>query len=185
MILKLAETEGELEAAFQILHDAYVDYGYMEPHPSGLRVTPYHALPSTSVLIAVLNGDVVATVSIVRRGAFGLPMDTIYDTREAGSIGSRVAEISALAIRKDFRGQQCSILMPLLKFMYEYCVLFFGIETLLITILAKQHVLDFYEGVLFFERLNEAPIRYSFVNNVSAVIAKLDLRTAFVKFAIH
>ncbi|RZJ12829.1 MAG: hypothetical protein EOP39_02640, partial [Rubrivivax sp.] len=39
--LKVADTREELEACFQILHDAYVASGFMEPAPSGLRVTVY------------------------------------------------------------------------------------------------------------------------------------------------
>ena len=46
--LKIAHTQDELEACFSLLHDAYVASGFMRPHPSGLRVTPYHALPTTT-----------------------------------------------------------------------------------------------------------------------------------------
>ena len=46
-VLKLAETREELEACFHLLHEAYVDAGFMEPELSGLRATVYHALPTT------------------------------------------------------------------------------------------------------------------------------------------
>ncbi|WP_457326266.1 N-acyl amino acid synthase FeeM domain-containing protein, partial [Roseateles sp. P5_E11] len=46
--LKVAETREELEDCFRILHDAYVASGFMKPSPSGLRVTMYHALPTTT-----------------------------------------------------------------------------------------------------------------------------------------
>ena len=32
--LKIAETTEELEACFTLLHNAYVDSGFMKPHPS-------------------------------------------------------------------------------------------------------------------------------------------------------
>ncbi|MCB0350866.1 MAG: hypothetical protein KDD38_06765, partial [Bdellovibrionales bacterium] len=44
---KIAETKEELEQAFRILHDAYVEMKFMNPDPSGLRVTLYHAIPHT------------------------------------------------------------------------------------------------------------------------------------------
>lgn len=79
-IFKLAETRDELEQAFRVLHDAYVGQGYMDPHPSGLRVTKYHALPTTAVLITkdLRTNEVVATVSIVRNTALGLPLDSVF-----------------------------------------------------------------------------------------------------------
>ena len=75
---KVAETQEELEQAFAILHDAYVADGLMKPHPSGLRVTKFHSLPSTTTLVAVENGAVVGTVSLVRRNSFGLPLESIF-----------------------------------------------------------------------------------------------------------
>ena len=48
LVLKIADTREELEACFALLHDAYVSSGFMKPDPSGLRVTLYHALPTTT-----------------------------------------------------------------------------------------------------------------------------------------
>ena len=50
LVLKIAETREELEGCFILLHDAYVSSGFMQPHPSGMRVTIYHALPTTTTL---------------------------------------------------------------------------------------------------------------------------------------
>ncbi|HPP47166.1 MAG TPA: hypothetical protein PLF25_06650, partial [Accumulibacter sp.] len=46
--LKIADTREELEACFKLLHDAYVASGFMKRDPSGMRVTIYHALPTTT-----------------------------------------------------------------------------------------------------------------------------------------
>ena len=48
LVLKLAQTREELCACFHLLHDSYVSSGFMKPDPSGMRVTIYHALPTTS-----------------------------------------------------------------------------------------------------------------------------------------
>ena len=48
LVVKLAETKHEVAAALGLLHDTYVREGYMKPHPSGMRLTIYHALPSPS-----------------------------------------------------------------------------------------------------------------------------------------
>ena len=70
--LKVAETREELEACFTILHDAYVASGFMKPDPSGMRVTIYHALPTTTTLCAKWEGRVVGTISMIREGVFGV-----------------------------------------------------------------------------------------------------------------
>ena len=64
--LKIAQTPQELQECFRLLHDAYVGSGFMKPDPSGLRVTLYHALPTTTTLCAKWNGEVVGTISLIR-----------------------------------------------------------------------------------------------------------------------
>src|SRR5487761_2620007 len=59
--LKVAETKEELGACFKLLHDAYVRVGFMKPDPSGMRATLYHALPTTTTLLAKYDGRVVGT----------------------------------------------------------------------------------------------------------------------------
>lgn len=173
---KIAETKEELEQAFSLLHDAYVKEGLMTPQPSGLRVTKYHALPSTTTLIA-LHGDlVVGTVSLVRQNAFGLPLEAIFDLDQLPP-GSRPAEVSSLAIRKDFQQQQGRILFPLLKFMHQYSVEYFGVTHFVIAVNPKWYT--FYESVLLFSRLSSKIVSsYDFVNGAPAVGAVLDLRAA-------
>ena len=122
LVLKIAETRDELEACFSLLHDAYVSSGYMKPHPSGLRVTVYHALPTTTTLCAKFDGKVVGTLSIVREGVFGFPMQSVFDLEAVRTQGGNIAEISALAIHPDFRKTGGAILFPLMKFMY--CLLY-------------------------------------------------------------
>jgi len=61
--LKIADTKEELEACFTLLHDAYVGSKFMNPDPSGMRVTIYHALPTTTTLCAKYDGEVVGTLS--------------------------------------------------------------------------------------------------------------------------
>ena len=77
LVLKVAETQEELEACFRLLHDAYVDVGFMTPDPSGLRATIYHALPTTTTLLARYDGRIVGTISLIRESPMGFPMQKI------------------------------------------------------------------------------------------------------------
>ncbi len=177
---KIAETESELEQAFALLHNAYVGEGLMDPHPSGLRVTKYHCLPSTTTLVAMQGERVVGTVSLVRQNTFGLPLESIFDLSHLPT-GSRVAEVSSLAIADGMRNQRGRILFPLLKFMYQYSGEYFGITHLLIAVNPKWY--PFYEAVLLFKKLSPKTVeRYDFVNGAPAVGGILDLTQASAAF---
>ncbi len=176
LTFKLAQTQDELAAAFKLLHDAYVAEKYMSPHPSGMRITKYHALPSTSTLIALWDDQVVGTISLVRDGSFGLPSDAILDLSSYRKTGSRLVEVSGLAVNRQFSHMRGEILFPLLKFMYEYCIHCFGADHLIISV--NPSWIDFYEALLGFVRIREEKIdHYDFVNGAPAVGGILDLRT--------
>ena len=55
-----------MEDCFCLLHDAYVRAGFMKPDPSGMRATIYHALPTTTTLLAKYDGKIVGTISLIR-----------------------------------------------------------------------------------------------------------------------
>jgi len=174
MILKIAETREELEACFRLLHDAYVDSGYMRPHPSGLRVTAYHALPTTTTLCAQYDGQVVGTISLIRDGVFGFPVQQAFDLHNLRQQDGQIAEASALAVSSAFRQHGGMTVFPLLKFMYEYCTKYFDTRHLVIAVHPKH--IKFYESVLFVQRLQEKVVeRYDFVNGAPAVAGSVDL----------
>ncbi|WP_199873435.1 N-acyl amino acid synthase FeeM domain-containing protein [Ideonella sp. A 288] len=175
--LKIAETRDELEACFRLLHDAYVAAGFMVPDPSGMRVTPYHALPTTTTLCAKFEGRVVGTMTLIRDGVFGFPMQSAFDLTSVRAKRGQIAEVSALAIHPDFRTTGGWILFPLMKFMYEYCTRYFDTRHLVIAV--NPDKIELYESILFFERLEAAVVdHYDFANGAPAVGATLDLHRA-------
>lgn len=179
--LKIADTREELEACFRLLHDAYVDSGFMKPHPSGMRVTPYHALPTTTTLCAKIDGRVVGTMSMIREGVFGFPLQAVFDLSEVRAKPGQIAEISALAVHKDFRKTGGAILFPLMKFMYEYCTQYFDTRHLVIAV--NPNKIELYESLLFFQRLRQNTVdAYDFANGAPAVGAALDLANAPAQF---
>jgi len=172
--LKIADTQAELEACFALLHDAYVAAGFMNPDPSGLRVTPYHALPTTTTLCAKFDGRVVGTVSLIRDGVFGFPMQSAFDLSELRRRPGQIAEVSALAVHPDFRRTGGWILFPMMKFMHEYSARYFDTRHLVIAV--NPDKIELYESLLFFERLPASVVdRYDFANGAPAVGAVLDL----------
>ncbi|MDD3800088.1 MAG: hypothetical protein PHE36_13025, partial [Novosphingobium sp.] len=158
MVFKLAETREELEACFRLLHDAYVESGFMRVDPSGMRVTVYHALPTTSTLLCRHGDRVVGTISLIRESAMGFPMQRVFDLGAVRRQGGNVAEVSALAIDPRFRSASGRILLPLMKFMYEYARRQFDTRHLVIAV-NPRHV-GFYESILCFRRLAQRPVAH-------------------------
>lgn len=99
----LARTEAELTASFSILYDAYYQAGLVEANTLGVRLTPFHLLPTTEVFVAKVERHVNSTLTMVGDGAMGLPMDSIYseETTWLRSKGFRLAEIGSLADRRN------------------------------------------------------------------------------------
>ena len=175
--LKIADTQEELEECFRILHDAYVGSGFMKPDPSGMRITPYHALPTTTTLCAKYDGRVVGTMSMIREGVFGFPLQAVFELEHVRAKGGQVAEISALAVHPDFRKTGGAILFPLMKFMHQYCTEYFDTRHLVIAV--NPDKIELYEALLYFERLQEKVVdNYDFANGAPAVGASLDLKFA-------
>lgn len=184
LILKIAETKEELEGCFTVLHDAYVERGLMKPDPSGMRVTIYHALPTTTMLCAKVGGEVVGTLSVIRESLLGFPLQQIFDLAAVREKGGQIAEVSALAVHRKFRNTSGRILLPLMKFMCECCITFFDTRHLVIAV-NPSHI-DMYESRLFFRRLTGNAVEgYDFVNGAPAIVATLDLSEAPEVFRKH
>ncbi|MES2526666.1 MAG: hypothetical protein V4598_06240 [Bdellovibrionota bacterium] len=172
-IFKLAETKDELEQAFTLLHDSYVREGFMKPKPSGMRVTPYHALPTTTTLIAKVGSKVIATVSLIRQTSLGLPIQQACDLSSVIGPGQQAVEISALAIHPEYRGKDAQILFWLSKYVLQYSYKYFGVDYMFVAI--GPWNADLYENIILFKRLHFIE-KYAFSNNAPAVVAYLDLK---------
>lgn len=178
---EMAQNQNDLEQAFRILHDAYVQVGLMNPHPSGLRVSIYHALPTSIVLIAKKAGEVLGTVTIVRDSRLGLPSEKILNLQTFRRPGIQIAEISALAIQPQWRGK---LFLPLLKYLYEIATRCLNIDVFAISVHRDWYF--FYEALLFFKRIEDRVIDdYAFANFVPVVGEYLDLHEAYYQFARH
>jgi hypothetical protein len=95
-----------------LLHDAYVAAGFMKPAVSGLRVTIYHALPTTTTLCAKFDGQVVGTLSLIRESVFGFPLQAIFDltanARARRQDRRGLGAGSAPGLPQDRRARSCS-----------------------------------------------------------------------------
>jgi hypothetical protein len=167
-VIKIAQTQDELEQAFRVLHDSYVSKQFMSPAASQMRITPYHALPTTTTFIALVDNQVVGTMSTIKDGVFGVPTDSIFDLSFLRNQGRSLAEISSLAIDPTFRTRGGACFFLLMKYMWEYVYKFMGVDTIVISANPSQQI--FYDDILLFDKIPQKKAQaYSFVEGAPAI----------------
>lgn len=115
-------TGADLARAYRLVHDTFVDSGYIHPHPSNMRLRPFEALSQMATFIArAADGRVVGVLSIVEdTPELGLPSDGAFraeiDTwrRE----GVPLAEITNQAMEPTLRGT--SVTTELIRAVYAH-----------------------------------------------------------------
>lgn len=178
LTFKVAETPDEIMRALEVLYESYREYDLTEVNDHGIRATIYHALPTTTVLLAKYADEVIGTLTLIRESPVGLPAEKHYDLQFLRRKGYSVAEVSSLAIKKEWRGK---IFIPFLKFFYEYCQTYYSIDSPVLTTYGPW--IEFYESILLFDLLPGGPIeKYDFSNGVRAVGEYLDLKTAPMEY---
>jgi hypothetical protein len=173
--VRTATTQDELEQAYRVLQLSYEEMGYATKEPSGLRLTKYFALPTTSTLIVCWKNQVVGTMSVIRDGPFGTPVGEIFELGPLKKRGWQLAEVSSLAIDPDFRRHRGQILFPLCKYLYDYVRFYQQVDAIVIAVHPRWR--DFYEALLMFQPLKQRMIpNYDFANGAPAVGLYLPLK---------
>lgn len=176
MVFKIAQTQEELEQAFEILHDTYVQEGYMEPDPSGMRLSLFHTMPRTTTFVGVKNGRVITTLSIYADSFLRLPMDSLFKdvTDRARKQGRFVCEIGAFACRKGYKTDNPTVALHLMAATLRYLTRNLPMDDLFITVNPKHSA--FYRHVMAMEQRGDQRA-YSCVKGNPAVALHMDLRT--------
>lgn len=172
---KIAETAEEMEQAFRIIHDGYVERKLMDESSSKLRITKYFALPTTSVIVCKYHNKVVATASVIQDSQFRLPTDEFRDLDQFRKKDLKLVEVSGLAIDKSWRHQNGKLMIPLSKYMWEY--VHYCLKADAIVISTAAFAKDFYRGLFLFEPLDDDKvISFKTVKNSKTVSQILFLK---------
>jgi ribosomal protein S18 acetylase RimI-like enzyme len=107
-VIERACTLDELRQAYQLVHQVYVTEGYIHPHPSGMRIRVFEALPEMATFVAFCEQEhrTVGVLSVVSDSAdLGLPADVVFrnELDELRNTGSSVCEVTNQAVDDEFR----------------------------------------------------------------------------------
>ena len=172
-VRRIADRE-ELIGALRLIHDRYVRKDYMSPHRSGIRIGVHYALATTRTFVALLDGEVIATVSLFHGSRLNLPSDAgfadMLDVLRTG--GRAIAEVGMFADRRHAVERSLPILLKLMKCVYRSAVQT-GIDDLIVTV--HPHHEAFYQRMFGFEIL--APPRpYQPVNGAAVALLKINIK---------
>jgi hypothetical protein len=161
----------EREQAFRLVYDAYLESGLVVANRPQMRILPHHLLSTTEMFVALDYEQVVSTVTLVRDGELGLPMEEIYPEQIAAQrlLGKHLGEVSCLASIANLNLRVC---LELFRVMVQ-AARQRGIDALLVAIHPKHE--RFYRRYLAFEALG-GRTGYPSVCNNPAVALLLDFQ---------
>lgn len=104
--IEQATTFQELQQAYRLVHDVYVEAGYIRPDTSGIRLRMFEASPDEATFVAKVGERIVGVVSVASDSTgLGLPSDSCFkkELDELRSTGAFLSEMTNQAIVPDFR----------------------------------------------------------------------------------
>ena len=176
--IKLAEKHEELDAAFKLVYEAYLHEGLIQEDNTQRRYSLFHLLPSTNTVVAIKEGEVIGTFSLILEEEEGiLPLDKDFDTRSYKKHGRRIGEVIGLAIKPNFRGGKSGLLFMLMKYLYQFSIDYLKVDIIQIATAPSRKLL--YEDVLMFNAVDNGKIiNDPWVNNRQMTGYYLDLINA-------
>ena len=131
MEFRVVESVDELTKASHLVYREYLKRNYIKPYTTQLKLSIYHALPSTAAFIAVKHRKIVGTVSVIEASPLGLPMDEVYklELDALRKQGRNLAEISMLALDSEefsnraftmFNPRKLLVTLRLFRVMFDY-----------------------------------------------------------------
>ena len=164
----------EFAEAYSLVHDCYVERGYIERNEGGIRVRPFEAMSEMATFVAKAEGKVIAVTSVLMDSPeLALPSDKAFEGELAAlrAEGRRVCEITNLAVHPDYRNT------PVFSELTRCCLahaMAVGYDDLFIAI-SPEHA-RFFQEVLLFEPCGE---RRSYSTEIEDIVEgkRLDLHS--------
>ena len=180
VLIYRATTLEDLCGAFQLVHDNFVEQGYLSPHHSGLRVRVFETLPETATFVAKVGERIVGATSLVPdTPEFGLPLERAFPD-EVDSLRCRrrrLSEGTNWVIDPEYR--HTSILTELMRCCWAHAHAMGWHDNL--AAISPSHS-PFYK-LLGFETEVDTPRSYSQEKNDPVVMERLPFDKLLDRFA--
>jgi len=143
----------QLCRAFALVHDRYLQLGYMEQHESGMRYSLLNLLPQSTTFVVEESTRISGTLSVVVDSPAGLPGSKEFggEFDKLRGQGKLIAEATMFACREE-SAKNFDVSLQLMTVAFKWCIEI-GIDELCM-IVNPRHV-GFYEKVLGFRRMGD------------------------------
>lgn len=174
-----ATTLEQVESAWGLVYDRYSAMGLIDANPFGLHAVPTALGPHASVIWGPEGADVGYTLTLVRDGAHGLALDSVYERELDGlrQAGCRLLEVGMLADRRRSVARSIGALFSMMRWA-AYDVLHNDLTDIVVGV-HPRHA-QFYVRSYGFEEF-AAPTSYPLVRNHPVVGLRLRLREGLAK----
>ena len=118
LVFKEAKTEKELNLVFRLRYKIYLNENYIEPNKKGVFKDEYD-LHSINFIVLKKNRPIGIT-RLVLNSKVGFPTENLFNFNRPKIPRNKLAEISRVAIDKEFKGREGLVMIGLVKMIYEY-----------------------------------------------------------------
>jgi hypothetical protein len=163
----------QVVSAWHLVYVAYRRLGLVDPNEYEIHTSRQAASPQGAVIVGEIRGQTAATLTIVRDGNLGLPLDGVYPAELGGlrARGRSLNEVGLFADRREDMRRSLSALLGLMRFVFYYASLD-RLASLVIGV--HPHHVSFYERMLGFETFGETKT-YASVNDRLVTLLKIDV----------
>ncbi len=161
-------------AAFELVHDLYVEKEFTDPCEGGMWLSVPNFLPDTVTLVVERGETVVGTLTVVFDGELGLPADLLYrdEVDSLRCTGRTPSEIISLGVADEGKRASQKILVKMFNYVYAVSWYLRGATDFVITV--NPHHADYYRRTLLFDRIGDVKT-YGKVGGAPAVLMRLPL----------
>jgi len=150
---RIAASRPEHRAAFRLIYEKYLDADLCEPNRFRMRVTPHQLAPTTDVFIAIGGEGIIGTLTLVRDGESGLPMEDVFSLEVSQLRAKRLRVAEACSLANRYTGARQLVEMVELYRLVAHFAIRQHVDHILAAV--QPHHFKFYQRFMAFETLGD------------------------------
>jgi|GEM_PF-5178736 len=113
--ITLSDRLSDIDRVIAVVHDGFVDAGFLNPQRSGRRVIPHYLTPGAAFILGEVGGEAVGACTVVPDGPWGIPSEHAFPEAVARlrAGGPPLAEVGSLAVSPRHRAMSRHLVMHL------------------------------------------------------------------------
>ncbi|MGD9696864.1 MAG: hypothetical protein AB7V42_14530 [Thermoleophilia bacterium] len=152
----IGDAPEHIDEVLSVVHDGFVEAGYMEPQATGRRMHVSYLNPGTCFALARVDGEAIGAAVLVIDGPFGVPSDRSFaeeNDRLRATHTAPLMECGSLVVRPQWRRHTRRVFMRLISALTRISLVEWPESPVVITVSPQSE--RFYAGILGMRRVAE------------------------------